>query len=443
MFRRKPVSTTTRHALRKAVEGILLTLVMAWIAGCQGVSSGPPAQQGSLSLASSALNFGSVAPGISKALTVSATNFGNAPVNISAAAISSKYFALRSPSLPAALAAGQSVSLTFSFTPNAAGTFDASATIASDASSAVPNLSLTGTGVADGQLAPSATSEAFGSVIVGSSRSLTEVITNAGGSSVTVSQVTVSGTGFSFSGMSVPVSLAAGQSAGIDVSFAPKWSGGVSGSLTITSDATNPALSIALSGTGTTTAGNLTVTPSTLGLGNVVVGSSGTASGTLTASGANVTVTAANTGNSVFSVGGLSLPITIPVGQSTSFSVTFSPQIAGSASASLSLTSNGQPATTTESLTGTGTPAPTHTVNLSWNASTSSNISGYNIYRAGYTTSCGSFSKINGVLNTGTLYTDSTVTNGSAYCYAATAVDSSSVESAYSNIVSNLKIPTP
>jgi len=231
MFRRKPSSTTTRNALRKAVGGILLTFVMAWIAGCQGVSSGPPAQRGNLSLASSALNFGSVAPGISKTLMVSATNSGNAPVNISAAAISSKYFALTSPTLPAALAAGQSVSLTFSFTPNAAGTFDALATIASDASSAVPNLSLTGTGVADGRLAPSATSEAFGSVIVGSSRSLTEVITNAGGSSVTVSQVTVSGVGFSFSGMSVPVSLAAGQSASIDVSFAPKSSGGVSGSL--------------------------------------------------------------------------------------------------------------------------------------------------------------------------------------------------------------------
>jgi hypothetical protein len=287
-----------------------------------------------------------------------------------------------SPSLPAALAAGQSVSLTFSFTPNAAGTFDASATIASNASSAVPNLALTGTGVADGQLAPSATSGAFGGVIVGSSRSLTEVITNTGGSSVRVSQVKISGAGFSSSGMSAPVSLAAGQSASIDVSFAPTSSGGVSGGLTITSDATNPALSIALSGTGTTTAGQLTVTPSTLGIGSVVVGNSGTASGTLTASGANVTVTAANSGNSVFSVGGLSLPITIPVGQSTSFSVTFSPQVAGSASASLSFTSNGQPATTTESLTGTGTPAPSHTVNLSCSASTSSNISGYNIYRA-------------------------------------------------------------
>lgn len=107
-------------------------------------------------MGSLALNFGSVAPGIRKTLTLSATNSGNATVSMSSAAISSKYFALTSPSLPAALAAGQSVSLTFSFTPNAAGTFDASATIASNVASAVPNLTLTGTGVADGQLTPSA-----------------------------------------------------------------------------------------------------------------------------------------------------------------------------------------------------------------------------------------------------------------------------------------------
>jgi hypothetical protein len=93
MFRRKPSSTTTTLTLRKAVEGILLAFAIAWIAGCQGVSAGPPVQRASLSLGSSALNFGSVAPGVSKTLTVSATNSGNASVSISAAAISSKYFA--------------------------------------------------------------------------------------------------------------------------------------------------------------------------------------------------------------------------------------------------------------------------------------------------------------------------------------------------------------
>ena len=72
-----------------------------------------------------------------------------------------------------------------------------------------------------------------------------------------------------------------------------------------------------------------------------------------------------------------------------------------------------------------------------------SNISGYNIYRAVYTGSCGSFSKINSVLNTTTLYTDSAVVDGTSYCYATTAVDSSNQESAYSNIASNVQIPAP
>jgi fibronectin type 3 domain-containing protein len=142
-------------------------------------------------------------------------------------------------------------------------------------------------------------------------------------------------------------------------------------------------------------------------------------------------------------VGGLSLPVIIPAGQNAAFTVTFSPQVSGAASVTLTFTSNAQPSTTTEVLTGTGTPAPTHTVNLSWSASTSSNISGYNIYRAVYTNSCGSFSKINSVLNTSRLYTDSAVTDGKSYCYATTAVNSSNEESGYSNTVSNVQIPAP
>ena len=193
----------------------------------------------------------------------------------------------------------------------------------------------------------------------------------------------------------------------------------------------------------TTASGQLAVNPTSLGVGSVVVGASGTASGSLTASGATVTLTAASANNSVFSVGGLSLPVTIPTGQSVPFTVTFSPQTSGSASATLTFTSNAQPSTTTEALTGSGTAAPTHTINLSWNASTSSDITGYNVYRAVYSGSCGSFSKINSVLNTGTLYTDSGVTDGTSYCYAATAVNSSAQESGYSNIVSNIQVPAP
>jgi hypothetical protein len=190
--------------------------------------------------------------------------------------------------------------------------------------------------------------------------------------------------------------------------------------------------------------GQLSVTPSTLALGSAMAGASTTASASLSVSGSSVTITAANSSNPQFSVSGLSLPITIDAGKSMPFTVTFSPSAAGAANATLTFTSNAQPATTAETLTGTGTAGPTHTVNLSWNPSSSSNISGYNIYRAVYaTSSCGSFAKINSTLNTGTLYTDAVVTDGTSYCYATTAVNTNNEESGYSNIVSPVQIPAP
>jgi len=84
-----------------------------------------------------------------------------------------------------------------------------------------------------------------------------------------------------------------------------------------------------------------------------------------------------------------------------------------------------------------------YSVNLSWDASGSPDVSGYNIYRAVYTSSCGSFSKINSALTTSTLYTDSVVIDGTSYCYATTAVNTDNGESGYSNIVSNVQIPAP
>ena len=94
----------------------------------------------------------------------------------------------------------------------------------------------------------------------------------------------------------------------------------------------------------------------------------------------------------------------------------------------------------------TGQQAPTgsmHQVSLSWTPSSSSNISGYNVYRAVYGTSCGSLSKINSELIPGTSYTDTGISNGTSYCYATTAVNTSAEESGFSNIVSDVRIPPP
>ncbi len=406
--------------------------------------SGTGVANGQLALNPTSQSFGSVTVGSQSNQIVTLTNNSASTVNISQASVSGTGFKLNGVTAPIALNASQSTTFTVTFAPQSTAPASGSVTITSDAPNSTLSMPLSGTGVALAALGSSPTSLAFGSVQVGNNQALAETVSNTGGSSLTLSQVGISGTGFTLSGITTPVTLTPGQSASFSVSFTPQSASSASGSLTITSNASNPMLTIPVSGTGTAAAGQLTANPSTLALGSVVVGTSGTASGSLNAIAANVTVTAASTNNSQFTVGGLALPITIPAGQSAPFTVTFSPPVAGAASATLTFTSNAQPATATETLTGTGTPAPAHTVSLSWSASSSSDISGYNIYRAVYTSSCGSYSKINGsTLDTVTTYSDSSVTDGANYCYATTAVNSSNEESGYSNVVSDVQIPSP
>jgi hypothetical protein len=433
----------------KATGTLLLLIGLMSLIACQGLSSAAhqiSQEIGNLTWGSQSLTFGGVSPGSSKTMTVVATNSGTAALNITGASFSTNYFSLLSPALPVTIAPGQNATLSVKFTPNAAGSFSAVATINSNASDAVSNIALSGSGTepATGTLDVNPTSIPFGNVTVANKQSISVTVKNDGGASDTISQVGVTGTGFSVTGFTSPITLGAGGTGTFIISFDPPTAASESGNLTITSDGSNPTLTVPLSGTGVAAStGQLAVSPSPLAVGNVVVGTSGTASGSLTASGASVTVTAASVSNSAFSVSGLSLPATIPAGQSIPFTVTFSPQSTGSASATLSVTSNAQTTTSTDTLTATGTAAPTHTVSLSWNASTSSDISGYNVYRAPYSGSCGSFSKINPNLNTTTLYTDSVVADGSSYCYATTAVNSSNEESGYSNVVSNVQIPAP
>ena len=61
-----------------------------------------------------------------------------------------------------------------------------------------------------------------------------------------------------------------------------------------------------------------------------------------------------------------------------------------------------------------------HVVDLSWKASTSTDVVGYNVYRS---PDGAIWKKINASLIASALYNDSTVANSTTYYYAATAVD--------------------
>ena len=84
--------------------------------------------------------------------------------------------------------------------------------------------------------------------------------------------------------------------------------------------------------------------------------------------------------------------------------------------------------------------APTqHSVDLSWGASSSSNVQGYNVYRAGV--SGGPYAAVVSA-NPGTTFIDGSVQPGQTYYYVVTAVDTSGTESVHSNQVQAV-IPSP
>jgi len=387
------------------------------------------------------LNFGSVEVGSNQTLTETLTNSGGSSVTVTQVSPTGTGYSVSGLSLPLTLTAGQSQGFSVIFTPSVAGNSSGNLAIVSNASNASLNVPLSGNGLAPGSLAPSPSSLSFGNVQVGNNQQLSQTLTNSGGVNVNISQASVGGTGFTMSGLNPPLTLTPGQHYTFTVTFTPPSTGNDSGSVSIVSNASNPNLSIPLSGTGTPVPqGTLAVTPTSLDFGNVVVGTNSQLTGTLTASGEGVTVSSDILNGTAYALSGISFPVTIPAGQHVQFTITFTPAGTGTASGSVSFASNASNSPTVETFTGVGTPPPQHSVNLSWTASTSQNISGYNIYRG--IKSGGPYSKINPVLNAGTVYTDTTVADGQTYYYVTTAVNSSNEESSYSNQTTAV-IPPP
>jgi hypothetical protein len=104
--------------------------------------------------------------------------------------------------------------------------------------------------VAGASINVSATTLSFGNVLVGNTDSLPLTLTSTGTQSVTISGATLTGTGFSVSGVSFPTTLSPGQTATLAVQFDPSAAGIDTGELSIASS-TGPTL-VSLTGTGAT-----------------------------------------------------------------------------------------------------------------------------------------------------------------------------------------------
>jgi hypothetical protein len=87
-------------------------------------------------------------------------------------------------------------------------------------------------------------------VNLGSNSILPVIFTNGGNADVTISGVTISGAGFTASGVQSGQIVKPGQAATLNVTFAPAGTGSLTGSVNLTSNATNSPSSVTLSGTG-------------------------------------------------------------------------------------------------------------------------------------------------------------------------------------------------
>ncbi|MGH9433613.1 MAG: choice-of-anchor D domain-containing protein [Terriglobia bacterium] len=298
------------------------------------------------------LNFGNVGAGGSSMLAVTLVNSGGASVNITQSSVTGAEFSVSGLAVPLSLNAGQRITFNVTFSPKAAGNATGMVSVTSNAADPLLTIPLSGTG-GTFQLAVNPASINFGTIKLGSAGIQTVTLNNTGSSIVTIIQASVTGTEFSISRISLPLTLAAGQRADFSASFAATSAGNATGSISITSNASNSPTTLPLAGTGMML--QLGANPTSLNFGNVTVGNSGSQVVTLNNSGTgSVRVSQVAPSGAGFKISGVALPLTLAAGQNTNFNVTFTPGAAGNSSGSISVVSNASNSPLAVSLAGVG-----------------------------------------------------------------------------------------
>jgi hypothetical protein len=353
-------------------KALVVVLALAFMLGCQGVSTIKPGSQsaqsslpGTLSTAPASISFSTVQVGQSQTQSETLSNTGGTNLTVTQATLSGTGFSTTDLNLPLRLAPGQSASFSVTFAPQSAGSASGKLALTDDGAGSPLNIALSGTAVAAGNLTGSPTSFSFGNVQVGTHQTQTETLKNSGGENLTISQATLTGAGFSYTGLSLPLTLAPNQSTTFGVAFTPPTAGAAHGTLSISVSGSSTTLDIALSGTGVLPA-TLIATPPSLTFTNVTVGQDQSQTETVNnTGGSNATISQASIAGAGFSISGLSTPVTLAPGQSASFSVTFAPQSAGNTSGSVAIASNASNPTLSITVSGSAITQSQGTLNVS------------------------------------------------------------------------------
>jgi len=316
-----------------------------------------------ISLSATGLSFGSVKLGATSASqSVTLTNTGTAPLAITSIAVtgadaSSFGFA---NSCGTSVAAGANCSIHGHFTPAASGALTAAVTITDNAANSPQSISLSGTGFTPTTVSLSASSLSFPSQLVGStSASQSVTLTNTGTAALSIASIAVSGTdasSFAFAN-SCGAGVAAGASCTIHGHFTPAAAGALTAAVTITDNAASSPQSISLSGTGLTPTA-VTLSAASMSFGSVKVG----------ATSASQSVTLTNTGTAALSITSIAVTGTgassfvianscgtsVAAGANCTIHGHFTPATTGALTAQVTITDNAANSPQSISLSGTG-----------------------------------------------------------------------------------------
>ena len=213
--------------------------------------NGAQTNSGVLSATPNSATLGSVPVGSSNSVAMQLKNNGVSNITITGVSVTNREFAIEGLSAPLILPPGHIVNCTIRFAPSAAGYAAGSVSVASTAIDSLLTFTVSGSGVAASRLLMvSPSTLTFGSVTVEKSRTLPVTIKNGGNSNVRISNITTSSTTLQIAGGLVGATIAPGQTATLNVTFSPKGTANLSGSVTIQSNATDSPTAIRVSAAG-------------------------------------------------------------------------------------------------------------------------------------------------------------------------------------------------
>jgi len=433
-----------RTRLKRAILAPAITVLALMPVLCRSGLANPGSTL-TVSLSSTSLSFGYLTVGAtSAARPVSLKNASNAALAIQGIVITGSDatdFA-QSNDCGSSVAVGANCTFSVTMTPTAAGSRHASLTLVDSGPGGSQTVNLTGIGMAPTvNLSPPSIS--FGSRPTGTTSAVQNItVSDVGPGILLITNLAIIGadaTDFAQTN-NCGKWVRPRRRCTIGVTFTPIASGSRVAVVTLSDNASGGTQTVSLLGIATGSpsgSGNPSAGPSlsstSLSFGDQPIAVSSTAQ-TITLTNntgaalsiAVLTIGGANAGD--FAEIANSCITSQAVGGACTIAVSFTPSDAGQRTATLSITDNASNSPQTVSLTGTGCPD----VILSWAASATPSVVGYNIYRG--TASEGERgTPINSAPVNTTTYVDANVKAGTTYYYVLRSVAANGVQSPASN----------